>query len=94
MSYGSETSDMTSEGLGEMFEGDSAEMCAEKFSARVDGGTSGPSIVRRRGARTPIGASGNFLCIFRNFLRICKKWWPLLKNALKLMKFCLVAPEV
>ena len=30
-----------------------------KISARVDGGTSGPSSVRRRGARTPIGASGN-----------------------------------
>ena len=32
-----------------------------------------------------------FLCIFPNFLCICKKWRPLLKNALKLMKFCLVA---
>jgi hypothetical protein len=32
----------------------------QKNSARVDGGTSGPSSVRRRGARTPIGASGNF----------------------------------
>ena len=29
-----------------------------KISAGVDGGTSGPSSVRRRGARTPIGASG------------------------------------
>ena len=31
LSYGSETSDMTSEGLGEMFEGDSADMYAGKF---------------------------------------------------------------
>ena len=31
LSYGSETSDMTSEGLGEMFEGDSAGTCAGKF---------------------------------------------------------------
>ena len=31
LSKGSETSDMTSEGLGEMFEGDSADMCAGKF---------------------------------------------------------------
>ena len=31
-----------------------------KISAHVDGGTSGPSSVRRRGARTPIGVSGNF----------------------------------
>ena len=45
---------MTSEGLGEMFEGDSADMCA----ASVDGGLSGGSRVRRRVARTPIGAIG------------------------------------
>ena len=38
-----------------------------KISARVDGGTSGPSSVRRRGARTPIGASGN-LTIYRHIL--------------------------
>ena len=31
LSKGSETSDMTSKGLGEMFEGDCADMCAEKF---------------------------------------------------------------
>ena len=31
LSQGSETSDMTSERLGEMFEGDSADMCGEKF---------------------------------------------------------------
>ena len=37
-------------------------MC-RKISADVDGGTSGPSSVRRRGARTPIGVSGNFLCV-------------------------------
>jgi hypothetical protein len=30
----------------------------QKISARVDGGTSGPSSMRRQGARTPIGASG------------------------------------
>jgi hypothetical protein len=39
LSYGSKTSDMTSEGLGEMFEGDSADTCA----AHVDGGPSGMS---------------------------------------------------
>ena len=31
LSYGSETLDMTSEGLGEMFEGDSADTCTGKF---------------------------------------------------------------
>ena len=35
-----------------------------KISACVDGGTSGPSSMRRRGARTPIGASGNFMTVF------------------------------
>jgi hypothetical protein len=31
LSYASETSDMISEGLGDMFGGDSAEMCAKNF---------------------------------------------------------------
>jgi hypothetical protein len=31
LSYGSKTLNMTSEGLGEMFEGDSSEMCAGKI---------------------------------------------------------------
>ena len=46
------TSDLTSEGLGEMFEGDSADTCARKFPLVSMGG--------RAGARTPIGASGNY----------------------------------
>ena len=47
---------MTSEGLGEMFEGDSADTGARKISASVDGaeGLACPD----PGARTPIGASG------------------------------------
>jgi hypothetical protein len=38
LSYGSETSDMTSKGLEEMFEGDSADMCAGKFPLVLIGG--------------------------------------------------------
>ena len=38
LSWGSETADMTSEGLGEMFEGDSADMCAGKFPIVSMGG--------------------------------------------------------
>ena len=34
----SETSDMTSEGLGDMFEGDSADICAGKFLLTSMGG--------------------------------------------------------
>ena len=49
---------MTSEGLGEMFEGDSADTRAICFFASVDEGPSGGS--EDPGARTPIGASGNF----------------------------------
>ena len=55
---------MTSEGLGVMFEGDSADMCAGKFPLVSMGG--------RAGARTPIGASGNLHNIvgrFANFTR-------------------------
>ena len=35
-----------------------------------------------------------FLCIFWDFLCKHKKWWHRHKNALKLLKFFLVAPEV
>ena len=50
---------MTSERLGEMFKGDSADMCAGKFPLVLMGGRADPSSVRIQGARTPIGASGN-----------------------------------
>ena len=38
LSLGSESLDMTSEGLGEMFEGDSADTCAGKFPLVSMGG--------------------------------------------------------
>ena len=50
---------MTSEGLGEMFEGDSADMCAGKFPLVSMGGRSEGLACADPGARTPIGASGN-----------------------------------
>ena len=46
---------MTSEGLGEMFEGDSADMCAMSMGGRAEG-----LACADLGARTPIGVSGNF----------------------------------
>ena len=49
---------MTSEGLEEVFKGDSADMCTGKFPLVSMGGRADTSSVRRRGARTPIGASG------------------------------------
>ena len=50
---------MTYEGLGEMFEGDSADTCAGKFSLVSMWDQAGDP-----GARTPIGASGNFEYFF------------------------------
>ena len=49
---------MTSEGLGEMFEGDSADMCARKFTFVSKGGGAEGLACADPGARTPIGASG------------------------------------
>ena len=49
---------MTSEGLGEMFEGDSAVMCAEKVPLVSMGGRAEGLTCADPGARTPIGASG------------------------------------
>ena len=51
---------MTSEGLGVMFEGDSAEMCAGKFPLVSMGGRAESLACADPGASTPIGASGNF----------------------------------
>ena len=52
---------MTSEGLGEMFEGDSADMCAGKFPLVSMGGRVEGLACADPGARTPIGACGNLL---------------------------------
>ena len=55
---------MTSEGLGEMFEGDSADTCGEKFPLVSMGSQAEGLACADLGARTPIGASGNFLGFF------------------------------
>ena len=54
---------MTSKGLGEMFEGDAADMCAGKFPLVSMGGQAEGLTCADPGARTPIGASGNFLYV-------------------------------
>ena len=48
---------MTSEGLGEMFEGDSADTCAGKFPLVSMGGQEEGLTYADPGARTPISAS-------------------------------------
>ena len=49
---------MTSEGLGEMFEGDSADTCPRKFPLVLMGGRAEGLACADPGARTP---SGNFV---------------------------------
>ena len=60
LSYGSETLCMTSEGLGELFEGDFADTCAEKIPLVSMGARAEGLACADPGARTPIGASGNY----------------------------------
>ena len=51
---------MSSEGLGDMFEGDSADRCIGKFPLVFIGVRAECPACADTGARTPIGASGNF----------------------------------
>ena len=62
MSWGSETSDMTYKGLGEMFEGDSGDICDGKFPLVSMGGRAEGLACADPGAWTTIGASGNCIC--------------------------------
>ena len=57
---------MTSEGLGEMFEGDSADTWAKK---RVDGGLSGGLSVRKPGSEDPHRRQRTFIF----FRRVCRR---------------------
>ena len=59
---------MTSEGLGEMFEGDSEDTLAGKFPPVLMGGRAEGIACADPVARTPIGASGNCIVIFHNLL--------------------------
>ena len=52
---------MTFKGMGEMFEGDSADTCAGKFTLVSMGDQAEGLTCADPGARTPIGVSGNFL---------------------------------
>ena len=70
---------MTSEGLVEMFEGDSADTCAKKIPLVSMGGRAEGLACADPGARTPIGASGNFstFLVFLLFLLVLP---PFLKS--------------
>jgi hypothetical protein len=58
---------MTSEGLGEMCEGNSADMCAGKFPLVSMWGQAEGLPCAEPGARTPIGASGNVYKVLRMY---------------------------
>ena len=60
---------MTSEGLGEMFEGDSTDMCAGNFPLVSMEGIGKGLACADPGARTPIGASGNLYCYAKVYIR-------------------------
>jgi hypothetical protein len=53
---------MTSKGLGKIFEGDSADMCARKFPLVFMGGQAEGLACADLVAKTPIGAS-EFFCV-------------------------------
>ena len=63
LSEGSETLNMTFMWLGEMFEGDFADMCAEKFPLVSMWCWAEGLAWADPGAKTPIGISGNFQMI-------------------------------
>ena len=66
---------MTSEGLGEMFEGDSVDMCAGKFPLVLMGGRAEGLVCADPVARTPIGARENclyFVISYQNILPVSK----------------------
>ena len=77
---------MTSEGLGEMFEGDSADTCTGKFPLVSMGGRAEGLARADPGARTPIVDSGNFLMLsdnIENYLYILPKQIPKLRSSSK-----------
>ena len=70
---------MTSEGLGEMFEGDSGDTCAEKFLLVSMGGRAEGLTYADPEARTPIRATRN-----------CLSFDPTFENGLKPTLFLFV----
>jgi hypothetical protein len=64
---------MTSEGLCEIFEGDSADMCTGKFPLMSMGGRVEGLGCADPGARTPIGVSG--IPHVLSFEHLSPVWW-------------------
>ena len=64
---------MTSDGLGGMFEGDSADMCAGKIPLVLMGGRAEGIACADLVARTPISVNGNLIHIDIVFATLCTK---------------------
>ena len=64
---------MTSEGLGEMFEGDSADTCGGKFPLVSMGGRAEGLACADTESRTPIGATGNYTFFYLLIFSCVKK---------------------
>ena len=75
---------MTSEGLGEMFEGNSADTCADFFLTHVDGVPSEGQACADPGGRTDIDVSGN---LFFFFLTTITKISPRVPKVTKILGF-------
>ena len=72
LSHSSENLCITLEGLGELFEADFNDRCANFFFAGVDGGLSGGLCMRRTGSEDPHRRQRNFF-LFHFFLKFSKK---------------------
>ena len=69
---------MTSEGLGEMFEGDSADMCIGKFTLMSMGGEAEGSRMRRPGSEDPDRAEILYTCISHKYVQSMQSIFSLL----------------
>ena len=83
---------MTSEGLGEMFECDSADTCGIKFPLVLMVGRAEGLACADPGARTPIGASRNFLVLCFT-CKGCENIF-VLNNMLNMIDVCIARTSV
>ena len=74
---------MTSEGFGDMFEGDPADMCAGNFPLMSMGGRADGLACTEPGARTPIGVSG-YIFISQSLLYTIPKFTYYPQSIIKL----------
>ena len=79
---------MTSDGLGNMFEGDFADMCPNFFVAHVDGVRAEDLACTGPGERTPIGEITAFLPIFFRNTNVFKNEMLRLQTALSQNNKC------